>query len=70
MDLDVPNAKPTMVCRPPTINGTARSVRNLAQVKAMPGITDVAIIPHTRTWPAAWPFAATRSGSASTRSAR
>jgi isoquinoline 1-oxidoreductase subunit beta len=48
MELDVPNAKPTMVCRPPTINGTARSVRNLAQVKAMPGITDVAIIPHTR----------------------
>ncbi len=48
MELDVPNAKPTMVCRPPTINGTARSVRNLAQVKAMPGITDVALIPHTR----------------------
>ena len=37
-----------MVCRPPTINGSARSVRNLAQVKAMPGITDVAIIPHTQ----------------------
>ena len=51
MELDVPNAKPTMVCRPPTINGTARSVRNLAQVKAMPGITDVAIIPHTRNVP-------------------
>ena len=48
MELDVPNAKPTMVCRPPTINGSARSVRNLAQVKAMPGITDVAVIPHTR----------------------
>jgi len=48
MDLDVAGAKPTMVCRPPTINGTARSIRNLAQVKAMPGITDVAIIPHTR----------------------
>jgi isoquinoline 1-oxidoreductase subunit beta len=48
LELDVPSAKPTMVCRPPTINGTARSVRNLAQVKAMPGITDVAIIPHTR----------------------
>ena len=48
MELDVPNAKPTMVCRPPTINGTPRSVRNLAQVKAMPGITDVALIPHTR----------------------
>jgi isoquinoline 1-oxidoreductase beta subunit len=48
MELDVANAKPTMVCRPPTINGTARSVRNLAQVKAMPGITDVAIVAHTK----------------------
>lgn len=47
MELDVPGAKPTMVCRPPTINGSARAVRNLAQVKAMPGITDAAIIPHT-----------------------
>ena len=47
MELNVPNALPTMVCRPPTINGSARSVRNLAQVKAMPGITDVALIPHT-----------------------
>ena len=49
MDLNIPNALPTMLCRPPTINGTARAVRNLAQVKAMPGITDVAIIPHTDT---------------------
>jgi isoquinoline 1-oxidoreductase subunit beta len=48
MELDVPGAKPTMVCRPPTINGSARSVRNLAAVKAMPGITDVAIVPHTK----------------------
>ena len=47
MDLDVPGALPTMLCRPPTINGTALAVRNLAQVQAMPGITDVAIIPHT-----------------------
>ena len=47
MDLDVPGALPTMVCRPPTINGTALSVRNLSVVQAMPGITDVAIIPHT-----------------------
>ena len=44
MDLQIPGAKPAMVCRPPTINGTVRSVRNLAQVKAMPGITDVAVI--------------------------
>jgi hypothetical protein len=49
MDLNIPNALPTMLCRPPTINGSARAVRNLAQVKAMPGITDVAIIPHTNT---------------------
>jgi isoquinoline 1-oxidoreductase beta subunit len=48
MDLDVPGAKPTMVCRPPTINGSAQAVRNLGAVRAMPGITDVAIIPHTR----------------------
>jgi isoquinoline 1-oxidoreductase subunit beta len=47
-ELDVPGAKPTMLCRPPTINGTARSVRNLDQVKAMPGVTDVVIIPHTQ----------------------
>ncbi len=51
MDLDVPDALPTMVCRPPTINGTAQSVRNLDQVRSMPGITDVAIIPHTANVP-------------------
>jgi isoquinoline 1-oxidoreductase beta subunit len=44
MDLQVPDALPTMVARPPTINGTPRSVANLAAVKAMPGITDVAMI--------------------------
>jgi len=48
MDLDVPGALPTMLCRPPTINGTALAVHNAAQVLAMPGITDVAIIPHTQ----------------------
>jgi isoquinoline 1-oxidoreductase subunit beta len=48
MELNVPNAKPTMVCRPPTINGSAQSVTNLAAVKAMPGVTDVAVIPHSR----------------------
>jgi isoquinoline 1-oxidoreductase beta subunit len=47
MDMHVPGALPTMLCRPPTINGTALSVANMAAVKAMPGITDVAIIPHT-----------------------
>jgi isoquinoline 1-oxidoreductase beta subunit len=48
MDLEVPGAMPTMVCRPPTINGTALSVSNRAQVEKMPGITDVVIIPHTQ----------------------
>ncbi|MEU6260562.1 molybdopterin cofactor-binding domain-containing protein [Streptomyces sp. NPDC047043] len=41
MDLHVPGALPAMVCRPPTINGTVRSVDNLAEARAMPGITDV-----------------------------
>jgi isoquinoline 1-oxidoreductase subunit beta len=44
MDLDVPGAKPTMVCRPPTINGKVVSVWNKAAVQQMPGITDVAVI--------------------------
>ncbi|WP_216216784.1 molybdopterin cofactor-binding domain-containing protein [Amycolatopsis aidingensis] len=44
MDLDIPGAKPTMVCRPPTINGEVGSVTNLAEVRAMPGVTDVAVI--------------------------
>jgi len=41
MDMQVPNAKPTMVRRPPTIDGTVRSVNNKAAVLAMPGVTDV-----------------------------
>ena len=44
MDLDVPNALPTMVCRPPTINGTVVSVANLSAVESMPGITDAVVI--------------------------
>jgi isoquinoline 1-oxidoreductase beta subunit len=51
MDLEIPNALPTMVCRPPTINGDAKSVKNLKHVRAMPGVTDVAIIPHTASVP-------------------
>ena len=43
-DLQVPGAQPAMVCRPPTINGTVESVRNRAEVEAMPGITDVAVV--------------------------
>src|SRR4051794_35058406 len=48
MDLEVPNALPTMLCRPPTINGHAVGVANLAAVKAMPGVTDVAIVEHNQ----------------------
>jgi isoquinoline 1-oxidoreductase beta subunit len=48
MDLEVPGALPTMVCRPPTINGEALSVLNRAEVLAMNGVTDVVIIPHTQ----------------------
>ncbi|WP_280671822.1 MULTISPECIES: molybdopterin cofactor-binding domain-containing protein [unclassified Kitasatospora] len=44
MDLSVPGALPTMVCRPPTVNGTPLSVQNLAAVRAMPGVTDIATI--------------------------
>jgi isoquinoline 1-oxidoreductase beta subunit len=44
MDVNVPNALPTMVCRPPTINGMVQSVSNLAAVQAMAGVTDVVII--------------------------
>ncbi|MGW6316614.1 molybdopterin cofactor-binding domain-containing protein [Streptomyces sp. NPDC055099] len=44
MDLSVPDAAPTMVCRPPTINGKVGSVANAGEVRAMPGVTDVAVI--------------------------
>ena len=44
MDLAVPDALPTMVARAPDLNGTATSIRNEAAVKAMPGVTHVAII--------------------------
>jgi isoquinoline 1-oxidoreductase beta subunit len=48
MDLEIPGAMPTMVCRAPTINGKALGVDNLSAIKAMPGITEVAIIPHNQ----------------------
>ena len=44
MDLDVEDALPTMVGRAPTINGTVDSVSNAADVRSMPGVTDVATI--------------------------
>jgi isoquinoline 1-oxidoreductase beta subunit len=46
MDLQVPDAKPCMVRRPPTINGTVRTVRNADAVRAMPGVTDVAVVTY------------------------
>jgi isoquinoline 1-oxidoreductase beta subunit len=46
MDMQVPNALPTMVARPPTINGTVRTVHNTAAILAMPGVTDVAVVSH------------------------
>ncbi|HEU5158158.1 MAG TPA: molybdopterin cofactor-binding domain-containing protein [Streptosporangiaceae bacterium] len=45
-DLRVPGAKPTMVRRPPTINGTVVAVRNADAVRKMPGVTDIAVIQH------------------------
>lgn len=43
-DLDVAGALPTMVARPPTVNGTVGAVRNLDAVRAMAGVTDVAVV--------------------------
>ncbi|SDJ79024.1 isoquinoline 1-oxidoreductase, beta subunit [Nocardioides sp. YR527] len=45
MDLDVPDALPTMVCRAPELNGTAVEIKNKGDVETMPGVTHVAIIP-------------------------
>ncbi|MGY1787157.1 molybdopterin cofactor-binding domain-containing protein [Geodermatophilus sp. SYSU D00698] len=46
LDLDVvPGALPTMLRRPPTINGAVRSLDNEAEVRAMPGVVDVAVVP-------------------------
>lgn len=44
LDLDVPGAKPTMVRRPPTVLGSPKAVLNAAQVKAMPGVIDIAMV--------------------------
>lgn len=43
-DLQVPNALPTMVCRAPKLNGTPRALINTAAIRAMPGVTDVALV--------------------------
>lgn len=44
-DLEVPGALPTMVCRPPTLNGSPRRIRNRAEIWAMPGVTHVVRVP-------------------------
>ncbi len=44
MDLKIPGALPTMVCRPPTVNGKVVSVNNAAAVRAMSGVTHVETI--------------------------
>lgn len=46
MDLDISDALPTMVRRPPTINGKVGSVSNADEVKAAyPGVTDIVVVP-------------------------
>jgi isoquinoline 1-oxidoreductase subunit beta len=47
MDLDVAGALPTMLCRPPTINGRPIRINNHKTVSEMDGVTDVVLIPHT-----------------------
>ncbi|CAM3629649.1 xanthine dehydrogenase family protein molybdopterin-binding subunit [Kibdelosporangium persicum] len=44
LDLDVPGAMPTVVRRPPTINGSVRTVDDSA-AKAMPGVIAIAVVP-------------------------
>ncbi|MQA10277.1 MAG: molybdopterin-dependent oxidoreductase [Pseudonocardiaceae bacterium] len=44
MDMNVPDALPTMVARADTINGTPKAVANADAVRKMPGVTDVATI--------------------------
>jgi isoquinoline 1-oxidoreductase subunit beta len=48
MDLKVPDALPTMVCRPPAVNGKVLGVDNMAEVRDMPGVTDVVVVPHSQ----------------------
>lgn len=45
LDLDVPNAKPTMLRMPSQIRGTVVSVNNLGAVSTMPGVIAVVVIP-------------------------
>jgi len=43
-DLHVKDALPTMVCRAPTLNGRPKRLLNRAQVAAMPGVRDIAVV--------------------------
>ncbi|MBW0115064.1 molybdopterin cofactor-binding domain-containing protein, partial [Pseudonocardia abyssalis] len=45
MDLDVPGATPTLLRRPPTMNGTVEELLNRAEVEAMPGVLGVVVLP-------------------------
>lgn len=43
-DLHVPDAQPTMVARPPTVNGRPQRVLNEDEVRNVPGVTDIAVL--------------------------
>ena len=43
-DLKIPDALPTVICRAPDLNGTPRRVRNVDEVRSMPGVTDVELV--------------------------
>lgn len=45
LDLDVPGAMPVMVRRPPTIQGSPKEILNEAEIRAMPGVIDLAMVP-------------------------
>jgi isoquinoline 1-oxidoreductase beta subunit len=51
MDLKIPGALPTMICRAPTHNGEAEKLVNEAEILAMPGVTDVGIIKRELQYP-------------------
>ncbi|MEQ3551063.1 molybdopterin cofactor-binding domain-containing protein [Pseudonocardia nematodicida] len=44
-DLQIPDALPTVICRGPNLNSAPLGVNNLAEVRAMPGVTDVEQVP-------------------------
>ncbi|MEO3938755.1 molybdopterin cofactor-binding domain-containing protein [Dermatophilaceae bacterium Soc4.6] len=44
LDMVVPDALPTMVCRAPTLNGSPKRILNLAKITSMPGVTDVVLV--------------------------